>query len=58
MWPPEVMPTAGPDALKDSNPHSNLNIPPIREFIYLLTDKFFNRFIISLTNFNAHFFIQ
>jgi hypothetical protein len=23
--------------------HSNLNIPPIREFIYLLTDKFFTR---------------
>ena len=23
--------------------HCNLNIPPIREFIYLLTDKFFNR---------------
>jgi hypothetical protein len=22
---------------------SNLNIPPILEFIYLLTDKFFNR---------------
>jgi len=21
MWPPEVVPTAGPDALKDSNPY-------------------------------------